>query len=78
MKSDKSYILYIEQYNEFNKVKNRIDTILINSKNSNTSDFNKLLLNLSEKINLKRSDKYVPLSNLSIYYPLKNFKKLKK
>ena len=78
MKSDKSYILYIEQYNEFNKVKNRIDTILINSNNSNTSDFNKLLLNLSEKINLKRSDKYVPLSNLSIYYPLKNFKKLKK
>ena len=78
MKSDKSYILYIEQYNEFNKVKNRMDTILINSKNSNTSDFNKLLLNLSEKINLKRSDKYVPLSNLSIYYPLKNFKKLKK
>ena len=50
-----------------------MDTILINSKNSNTSDFNKLLLNLSEKINLKRSDKYVPLSNLSIYYPLKNF-----
>ena len=31
---------------------------------------NGLLLNLSDKINLKRSDKYVALSNLSIYYTL--------
>ena len=34
-----------------------------------------LLLNLSNKINLKRNDKYVDLSNLSIYYTWK--KKLK-
>ena len=45
-----------------------MDTIFINSKNSKTSDPHRLLLNLSEKINLKRSDKYVALSNLSIYY----------
>ena len=32
----------------------------------------RLLLNLKDKINLKRSDKYVALSNLSIYYTWKN------
>ena len=40
----------------------------MNSKNSKTSDPHRLLLNLIEKINLRRSHKYVALSNLSIYY----------
>ena len=40
-----------------------------------TSDLYRLLLNLSEKINLKRSNKYVTLSNLHIYYTGKNIKK---
>ena len=35
----------------------------------------RLLLNLSDKINLKRSDKYVASSNLSIYYTWENVKK---
>ena len=35
----------------------------MNSKNSKTSDPHRLLLNLIDKINLKRSDKYVALSN---------------
>ena len=35
------------------------------SKNSKTSDYHKLLLNLLDKINLKRSRKYVALSNLA-------------
>ena len=39
-------------------------TIFINSKNSKTSSPHRLLLNLSDKINLKRS----ALSNLSIFY----------
>ena len=43
-----------------------MDSIFMNSKNSKTSDLYRLLLNLSDKINLKRSDKYVALSNLSI------------
>ena len=43
-----------------------------------TSDPERLLLNLSDKVDVKRSDKYVPLSNLSIYYILKNVKKLYK
>ena len=33
-----------------------------------------LLLNLSDKINLKRSDKYVALSNLSIHYTRKDIR----
>ena len=44
----------------------------MNSKISKTSDSHRLLLNLTEKINLKRSDKYVALSNLNIYYTWKN------
>ena len=45
-----------------------MDTIFMNSKNIKTSDLHRLLINLLGKINLKRSDKYVALSNLSIYY----------
>ena len=48
-----------------------MDTIFMNSKNSKTSDAYKLLLNLTDKIKLKRSDKYLALSNLSIYYTWK-------
>ena len=35
----------------------------------------RLLLNLSELIFIRRSDKYVALSNLSIYYSWKNIRK---
>ena len=45
-----------------------MDTLFMNSENSKTSDPHRLLLNLSAWINLKRSDKYVALSKLSIYY----------
>ena len=48
-----------------------MDTIVMNSENTKTSEAHRLLLNLSGKINLKRSDKYVALSNLSIYYAWK-------
>ena len=47
----------------------------MNSKNSKTSNPHKVLIDLSDKINLKRSDKYVALSNLSKYYTWKNIKK---
>ena len=47
----------------------------MNSENSKTFDPHRLLLNLSDKINLKRSDKYVALSILRIYYTWKNIKK---
>ena len=55
-----------------------MDTIFVDSKNSKTSDPHRILLNILNKINLKRSDKYVALSNLSIYYTWKNIKKLYK
>ena len=45
-----------------------MDTIFMNSENSKTSDPHRLLLNLSDKTNLKRSDKYVALSSLSILF----------
>ena len=47
----------------------------MNCINSRKSDPQRLLLNLTDKINLKRSDKYVALSNLSIYYKWKNINK---
>ena len=40
-----------------------MDTILMNSKNPH-----RLLLNFTDKTDLKKSDKYVALSNISIYY----------
>ena len=48
----------------------------MNSENSKASHPHRLLLTLADKINLKRSDKYVALSNLSIYFTWKN--KIKK
>ena len=39
----------------------------MNSEHSKTSDPYRLLFNLFDKINLKRSDKCIALSNLSIY-----------
>ena len=52
-----------------------MDIVFMNSGNSKTPNPHRLLLNLSDKINLKRSDKYVALSNFSIYYIQKNIKK---
>ena len=52
-----------------------MDTVFMNSANSKTQNPHRLILNLSDKIHLKRKDKYVSLSNLSIYYTWKNIKK---
>ena len=43
-----------------------MDTMFMNSDKSKTSDLHVLLLNLSDKVNLKGSDTYFALSNLSI------------
>ena len=51
-----------------------MDTIFMNSKNSEASDPHKLLLSLTDKIHLKRSDQYVALLNLSIYCTWENVK----
>ena len=47
----------------------------MNSENSKTHDPHRLLLNFLDKINSRRSGKYVASSNLSIYYTWKNIKK---
>ena len=52
-----------------------MNIIFMNSKNSETSDPHRLLLNPTDKIDLRRKDKYIALSNLSICYTLKNIKK---
>ena len=52
-----------------------MNTIFMNSENSKTSDPHRLLLNLTDKIDLRRKDKYIALSNLSIYYTWRNMKK---
>ena len=44
-----------------------MNTIFMNSENSKTPDPHRVLLNLSDKINLKRSDKHVAISNLSVF-----------
>ena len=49
-----------------------MNTMFMNSENSKTSDSHRLLLNVADKIDLKRSDKYVALSNLSIYCTWEN------
>ena len=47
----------------------------MNSGNSKTSDPHRLVFNLADKINLKKSHKLFALSNLSINYMPKNIKK---
>ena len=47
----------------------------MNSENRELSDLRRLLLNLTDKIDLRRRDKYIALSNLSIQYRWKNIRK---
>ena len=43
-----------------------MDTIFMNSKNSGTSEYHVLVLKLTNKLDLKKGQKSVALSNLSI------------
>ena len=52
----------------------KLNATFMTSKNSQTSHHKRILFNLTDKINLKGSDKYVTLSNLSINYTWKNVK----
>ena len=51
-----------------------MDTIFINSEKSKTSEYHVLVLKLTDKLDLRRGQKTVALSNLSIYYTWKNVK----
>ena len=46
----------------------------MNSENSRTSEYHVLVPNLTDKLDLRRGQKTVALSNLSIYYTWKNIK----
>ena len=78
MESDKSKEITKKVHNKIMnsiKLQNRMHTVFMNSQNNKTSDPHKLLLNLWNNINLKRSDKYVALSNLDVNYTWRNIKK---
>ena len=51
-----------------------MNTIFMKSENSKTSEYHVLLLNLTDKLDLRRGEKTVALSNLSIYYTWRNIK----
>ena len=51
-----------------------MNTILMNPENSRTSEYHVLLLKLTDKLGLRRGQKSVALSNLSIYYTWRNIK----
>ena len=46
----------------------KMDTIFMNSENSKTSEPHVLILKLTEKLDLRRGENIIVLSNLSIYY----------
>ena len=51
-----------------------MDTIFMNSENSEFSEHHVLVLKVTDKLDLRRGQKTVALSNLSIYYTWKNVK----
>ena len=51
-----------------------MDTIFMDSENSRTSEYHVLVLKRTDKLDLRRGQKPVALSNLSIYYTWKNIK----
>ena len=51
-----------------------MDAIFMNSENSKTSEYHVLVLKLTDNLDLKRGQKSVALSSLSICYTWKNIK----
>ena len=51
-----------------------MDTIFMNLENSRTSEYHVLVLRFTDKLDLRRGQKSVALSNLSIYYTWNNMK----
>ena len=49
-----------------------MDTIFMNCENSKTFKPHILILNLTDKLDIRRDEKSIVLSNLSIYYTWKN------
>ena len=53
-----------------------MDTVFMDSENSRTSEYHVLVLKLTDKLDLRRGQKTVASSNLSIYYTWTNVKSL--
>ena len=51
-----------------------MDTIFMNSENSRTFEYHVLVPKLTDKLDLRRGQKSVALSNLIIYYTWNNIK----
>ena len=51
-----------------------MNKIFMNSKNSRNFKYHVLVLKLTDKLDLKKGQKSIALSNLSIYYTWKNIK----
>ena len=52
-----------------------METIFMNTENSKTNELYKFVLNLSQILDLRSSDKHAALQSLSIYYTWKNIRK---
>ena len=52
-----------------------METIFMNMENGKMNESHKLILNLSERVDLRSSNKHFPFQNLSIYYTWKNGRK---
>ena len=52
-----------------------METVFMNIGNSKANEPHKFVLNLSQRLDLRSSDKHVVLQNLSIYYTWKNIRK---
>ena len=52
----------------------KMDTILVNSENSKTTEPHVLIINLTDQLDWKRGEKSIALSNLSIYFTRREIK----
>ena len=52
-----------------------METIFINMENSKMNEPHKFILNLSQRLDIRSSNKHVALQNLSIYFTWKNIRK---
>ena len=51
-----------------------METILVTTENSKTNKQHKFILNLSQRLDLRSSDKHIALQKLSIHFSWKNIK----
>ena len=52
-----------------------MEIIFLNTENSKSNKPHKFVLNLSQRLDLRSSNKHAALQNLSIYYTWKKYKK---